>query len=317
MPHVNPADRTGVIVPGSLREPPVEPPVAPPAAPPAAPPPPPGGGGVGQTPQQILAALVARWNAGEFPNREAMVAAIQAGLSTAGQPLSESAALEFFNELQTSGSLTQPSVDAAATGDPLGLKIAEPEPFGPSPIGPPPLSSEENQLQGFLLAGQSPEDVFRRITQERFGSSAGGGFVQRALRNPFERFLGTNPITSFGNLNELGQQFGDFLGGPAPTQAGLSEQLRSILAGAGASDQSSAIFEGAFTAPGAETAFGQFAPAFRASIQPTLQGVNPRLRGNVQQILENRFRNRLASDPGLFENAQNVFADFAGRGFFQ
>ena len=180
------------------------------------------------------------------------------------------------------------------------------------------LTAQETGLQGLLRAKQSPDAVFRRVAQDRFGLGENfGGFQERALRPLFNRFTATNPITSFGNVNPLDQQFNEFLD-TRPTRAGLGSRLKEILGGVGDFDSpSSANFEGTFFNVGEDTEFGGFDRAFSAAIQPLVQGITPGRRGNLTRVLENRFRNRLAASPGEFTSALDVFRDFQRRGFFE
>jgi hypothetical protein len=179
------------------------------------------------------------------------------------------------------------------------------------------LTDENLALLQRRLDAQGGGDILRRVAQQQYGLGAGdlSGLTLSALKNPFSRFSATDPIMQFNQPTPFDAAFASFLGQAAPSREQLGTQLSSIIGKALGGEQEAAVLEGTFQRPDAETAYGQFAPAFSAAIQPTVAGVSPRFQSNVQSILQNQFQNRLATDPLRFNTALQVFQDFQNRGF--
>lgn len=278
----------------------------------------------GGTPQQILDALVARWNAGEFPDEAAMVVAIRNALGAAGRPLTQNAAQEFFTELQTSGRLgefapEQPGQQAVQQPGQAPTPVQQPSQV-PRPevtqTGPPdPGDIANRNLRNELFADQPENLLRRRAIGQTFGDLT--PFAFQAANRSFDRFEQTDPITSFagqlaGTAPEQGNRFAAFLGGAGPTRESLNLDLNAILAGNVAGTPGSELFA---------TQFGQDPrQAASAAAQPFLQGLSPRLRSQVGRTISNRFDTRFSQQPDQFQDPQSIvdlFEEFRRGGFFQ
>lgn len=274
------------------------------------------------TEAQVLAIsnLISQINSGQvgFLNEDSIVNQIRSIMGFSNDAAGTAQAKALF-DTSIKKRIVAPSVTP-----PPGVPTPTPEVVPQRLIEPGSPAEENRALLERRLADQSAGDILRRVGQEQFGlgprGTTGGvtGLSQQnlqALQNPFARFRATDPILNFNQPTPFDQAFASFLGGPAPTREALGTGLQNIISGALGNQQQQAVLEGTFSRPDAETAFGQFQPAFSAGIQPTVAGVAPRFQGNVGTILQNEFQNRLAADPLRFTNALQVLQDFQNRGF--
>jgi hypothetical protein len=180
-----------------------------------------------------------------------------------------------------------PTVEPHYVDDPSNPGALIPEPGGP-------FSREQ------LYSRQDPSVQRRRLQFGAFGSNL-SPTASRTADSITNQFLAQRPLLNFGR-DQLSQAdaFSGFLA-DMPTQASLG-QARSDFVRAG---PGSDFFKQAFADK--QGKFNSEA-IFLASIQPALAGLTPGIRDNMSRILLDKFRNKRAEQPELYQTPEQNFA---------
>ena len=201
-----------------------------------------------------------------------------------------------------------------------GAEIASVEPTSPQPLPQIVDQTRARQLaetspnlgvRELLLQEQPPGDVFRRFLEESVGLSGLAGPARAAFQGPQGRRAGDlfsqADIIGFGGGEENPEQtFAEFLRGGRPTSGALTSGLQNIQQLLGGGGGGGTLRE----------RFSDPESVFRASIQPGLTSVAPRLRGSFTAGAGNFFNTLRSTNPELFATPESGFEQFRRRGFF-
>lgn len=171
---------------------------------------------------------------------------------------------------------------------------------------------------------QDPQDIYRRVGGDIFGPSS--MLQQRILNNLVNRYGRFSPITQYGFTNTSPQTMGheearfrQFAQASRPSSQDLGARLSEIYGTLPSATDSfnpqSVLFEDTFQNPEAQTKFGTIEPAFTAGIQPFLAGLSPFVQSSMARLLEDKFRELYARQPGNFAGARDVFGELTRRQF--
>jgi len=158
-------------------------------------------------------------------------------------------------------------------------------------INPGGLRGGSPLTRGQIQQSQTDEEKLRRLRSTEFGNLTPTG--NRAATAILGQFFAQQPITNVGREVPIGTAFSEFRSG-RPDAASLTQGLQNIQTGGAKNPFFLNRFEG-----DPEAAFG-------ASIQPSLVGVNPSIRGDISRILRNQFADRLVQQPENFQTADQI-----------